>query len=48
MVRITQKGSVAAFPLCTLHKQNGWGKRSESNTKDIIDVSIAYWRVHLR
>ena len=29
-------------------KQNGCVKRSENNMKDIIEISIAYWRVHLR
>ena len=46
--RITQKSSVTAFPLWSLQKQNGWVKRSESNMEDIIEVSIIYWRVHLR
>ena len=48
MTRITQKSSVAAFLLCSLHKQNGWEKRSENDMKDIIEISIAYWHAYLR
>ena len=45
---ITQKSSVAAFPLLSFQKQNGWVKRSENNMKDIIGISVDYWHVHLR
>ena len=45
---MTQKSSVAAFLLCSLHKQNGWAKRSENNMKNIIEILIAYWHVDLR
>ena len=48
MAVITQKSGVAAFPLRSLQKQNGWLKGSESNMKDIIGIHIAYQRVHLR
>ena len=48
MGRITQKSSVAVFPLQSFQKQNGWVKRSENNMKDIKGISIAYWSVHLR
>ena len=29
-------------------KQNGGVKRNENNMKDVIEISIAYWHVHLR
>ena len=45
---ITQKSAVAACPLRSLQKQNGLIKRSENNMNNIIGISIAYWRVHLR
>ena len=45
---ITQKNSAAAFPLRSIQKQNCWVKRKQKNMKNIIWVSIAYWRVHLR
>ena len=48
MAEITQKISVAAFPLWYLQKQNGWIKRRENNMKDIIGISIAYWRVYIK
>ena len=48
MAGITQKDSVAAFPLRFLQKQNGWLKKSENNMKDIRGISIAYWSVNLR
>ena len=47
MAGITQKSSVAAFPLWPIQKQNGWVKRRENNMKDIIGISIIFWRVHL-
>ena len=47
MSEITQNSNVAAFPLCSLHKQNGWVKRSQNNMKD-IEIPNAYWHVHLR
>ena len=42
MAGITQKSSVAPFPLWSLLKQNGWVKRSKNNLKDVIVYSIAY------
>ena len=48
MAEITQKINVAAFPLWYLQKQNGWIKRRENNMKDIIGISIAYWRVYIK
>ena len=52
MAGITQKSSVAAFALCSLHKQNDWVKRRKNNMKDIIlhigYYSVVYWRFHLR
>ena len=48
MAGITQKSSVAAFPVWSLDKQNDWIKISENDMKDIIGISIAYLRVHLR
>ena len=42
--KITQKSSVVAFLLWSFQKQNGLLKRSENNMKDIIGLSIAYWR----
>ena len=45
MAGITQKSSVAAFPLWPF---NGWVKKSENSMKKIIGISVAYWRVHLR
>ena len=48
MAGITQKSSAAAFPLCSFQKQNGWLKRNENNMRDIIGISVAYWRVHLK
>ena len=47
MAGITQKSSLTAFLLQSHLKQNGWVKGSENNLKDIIGISIAYWRVHL-
>ena len=48
MAGITQKNSVAAFPLWSLQKQNGWLKGSKKNMEGIIiGISDAYWRVHL-
>ena len=48
MTGITQKSSVAAFPLWFLEKQKSWLKRNKK--KDIVGISIiiAYWRFHLR
>ena len=48
MAGITQKSSVAAFPVWSLDKQNDWIKINENDMKDIIGISIAYLRVHLR
>ena len=32
-----------------VHLKTGWfEKKRENNMKDIIRISIAYWRVHLR
>ena len=43
MVWITQRSSVAAFPLWS-HLRIEWlGKKSENNLEDIIGVFIAYW-----
>ena len=48
MAGITQKSSVAAFPLWSLEKWNSWLKGSEDKMKDILGISIiAYWRFHL-
>ena len=48
MVGITQKSSVAVFPLRPLEKRNSLLKGSENNMKDIAGISIiAYWRFHL-
>ena len=45
---ITQKSSVAAFPLWFLEKRNSWLKGSKNNMKDIVGISIiAYMRFHL-
>ena len=41
MAGITQKSSVAAFPLPSLVKQKDWVKRRENNMKDIIRNFIA-------
>ena len=35
MAGVTQKSSIAAFPLWCLQKQDGWVQRSETNMKDI-------------
>ena len=49
MAGITQKSSVTAFPLWSLQRQNSWVKRSGSNMKDIVGISIiACWRFQLR
>ena len=48
MAGITQMSSVAAFALWSFHKQNDWVKRRKNNMKDIIEISIVYWRFHLR
>ena len=48
MTGIMQKSSVAGFPLRSLQKQDGGLKKSKSNMKDIIGISIAYRHVHLR
>ena len=49
MAGITQKSSVATFPLWPLQKKNSWMKRSKNNKKDIVGISIiAYWHFHLR
>ena len=48
MAGITKKSSVAAFPLWSFQKQNGWVKRRGNNMKDIIEISIAYCYFHLR
>ena len=48
MTGITQKSSVAAFPLWSLQKQNGWVKGRESNINDITGIFINYWRSHPR
>ena len=48
MAGITQKSSVAAFPLWSLQKQNDWLKRIENNMKDIIEIAVFYRRLHLR
>ena len=48
MAWITQKSSVAGSPLRSLRKQNDCVKRSKNNMKDIIEISIAYWCIHLR
>ena len=47
MAGITQKNSVATFPLWSLQKQNGWVQRNENNMKNIMRISIAHWGVHL-
>ena len=48
MAGITQKSSVAAFPLWSFEKRNSLLKGSENNMKDIVGISIiAYWRFHL-
>ena len=47
MTGITQKSSVAAFPLWSLQKQNGWLKISKNKMNGIVGISIAYWRVRL-
>ena len=47
MAGVTQKSSIAAFPLWCLQKQDGWVQRSETNMKDIVGISIASWLVHL-
>ena len=47
MAGITQKSSVAAFPVWSLDKQNDWIKISENDMKDIIGISIAYLREEL-
>ena len=48
MTEITQKSSVAAFPLRYPQKQNDWVKRRKNNMKDVTGAYIAYWRFHLR
>ena len=40
MAWIKQKNSIAAFPLLSLQKQNGWLKRSKKNINDIIGTSM--------
>ena len=48
MAGITQKSSVAAFPLWSFEKRNSLLKGSENNMKDIVGISIiAYWRFHV-
>ena len=42
------KSSVATFPLWSLQKQDSWVQRSENNIKDMTEVSIAFWLVHLK
>ena len=48
MTEITQKGSVAAFPLWSHLKTELLGKKSGNNFKDIIGISIAYCLADLR
>ena len=49
MAGITQKNSVASFPLQSLQKQNSWLKISKNNKKHNAGISIiAYWRFDLR
>ena len=33
---------------CVVVPSKGWVKRSDNYMKDIIGISIAYWRLHLR
>ena len=47
-IRCDSRDQGRAFILRSLQKQNGLVKRSKNNMKDIIGISIAYWRVHLR
>ena len=48
MAGITQKSSVAAFPLWFIQKQNGWLKSCQNKMKDIRQISITHWSVNLR
>ena len=49
MAGVTQKSSVALFPLRFFQKQNSWVERSENSIMDIVGISvIAYKRFHLR
>ena len=48
MAGLAQKSSVAAFPLWSLQKQNGWVKRSQNNIKDIKGCwLLPHWCVHI-
>ena len=42
MTGIKQKSSVAALPLCSLHKHNSWVKKllAKNNKKNIVRISI--------
>ena len=48
MAGVKQKSSVATFLLWSLQKQDGWVQRSENNIKDITEIYIASWLVHLK
>ena len=49
MAGLTQKSSVAAFPVWSLQKQNGCVKRSKKkNMKDLIGCSLLpHWCVYI-
>ena len=48
MAGITQQSSATAFPFLIPLRREWLSKKRENKMKDIIGISITYWRVHLR